>query len=148
MVGLELQPNPVSHEHPARVFHRTYPISLVGNALFDLMVTSEAAMFSNKELVEHVEETIHQTTRVRLPPNAEGITYAPSPWAAEQIPEFQDYLMQSYVREIYSQFCTHIWPLIKDDLHLRTTTSLAMIDVYSATFNTYRLLKDSPYGRT
>jgi len=144
VVGLDLTEG--LDEHPLRLFHRTYPILLVGNCLFDLMVTSSAAEFSGAELAQHVEESIHRMTECRqsqINVNEEDGSvhvnnYSPR-WADEQIPEFQRWPMQNILEVIYDQFCGTIWPLIKDDHHLRMTTSLVNIHCDRAEFNLYRL---------
>lgn len=115
------------------LFTRTYPLLLVGNLLFDLMITSCFTQFSGRELAEHVEEQIIQNLTT-------------PEWHPEQIPEFQGEEMCEVLYEIYTNLGTQVWPVIHDDHHMRTTTSMSNINLYAVEVNIYRPRQDLYYG--
>ena len=107
---------------PEEFFGKTYSLPIVGNILFDLMISSKGMLFTGPELTQHVEAEILSTYMVATVYNeAKDVYEIPS----EPNRLFQTETGEALLTALYQAMLDQFWPLISlDQVRLKSATLL------------------------
>ncbi|WJJ55225.1 hypothetical protein [Xanthomonas phage RTH11] len=117
-------------------FGRTYSLTIVGNILFELMMSSNGETFSGRELVQHVEAEILSTYKV-------ATVYNPKTDCHELVTEpnayFQSEAGEALLTALYQAMLDQFWPLLATNLVARRSAMLRRINYHQMEISMNRL---------